>query len=37
MPVLVDTKVLADVATEDRLWFDRSASRLSQAATTFQG
>ena len=32
MPVLVDTNVLLDVATEDSLWFDWSASRLSQAA-----
>ncbi len=32
MPVLVDTNVLLDVATEDPLWFDWSASRLSQAA-----
>lgn len=32
MPVLVDTNVLLDVATEDPVWFDWSASRLSQAA-----
>ena len=32
MPVLVDTNVLLDVATEDPLWFDWSASRLAQAA-----
>lgn len=32
MPVLVDTNVLIDVATEDARWFDWSASRLSQAA-----
>ena len=32
MPVLVDTNVLLDVATEDPLWYDWSASRLSQAA-----
>lgn len=32
MPVLVDTNVLIDVATEDPRWFDWSASRLSQAA-----
>ena len=32
MPVLVDTNVLLDVATEDPLWFDWSASRLSKAA-----
>lgn len=32
MPVLVDTNVLLDVATEDPLWFDWSVSRLSQAA-----
>ncbi len=33
MPVLVDTNVLIDVATEDPAWFDWSASRLSLAAT----
>ena len=32
MPVLVDTNVLLDVATEDPLWFDWSSSRLAQAA-----
>lgn len=32
MPVLVDTNVLIDIATEDPRWFDWSASRLSQAA-----
>lgn len=32
MPVLVDTNVLLDIATEDREWFEWSASRLSQAA-----
>lgn len=32
MPVLVDTNVLLDIATEDPLWFDWSASRLAQAA-----
>lgn len=32
MPVLVDTNVLLDIATEDPLWLDWSASRLSQAA-----
>lgn len=32
MPVLVDTNVLLDVATEDPVWFDWSASRLCQAA-----
>ncbi len=32
MPVLVDTNVLIDVATEDPQWFDWSASRLRQAA-----
>ena len=32
MPVLVDTNVLLDVATEDPRWFDWSASRLSHAA-----
>ena len=32
MPVLVDTNVLLDVATEDPVWADWSASRLSQAA-----
>jgi predicted nucleic acid-binding protein len=32
MPVLVDTNVLLDVATEDPLWFDWSVSQLSQAA-----
>jgi predicted nucleic acid-binding protein len=32
MPVLVDTNVLLDVATEDALWFDWSVSRLGQAA-----
>jgi predicted nucleic acid-binding protein len=32
MPVLVDTNVLLDVATEDPLWFDWSAKRLAQAA-----
>ena len=32
MPVLVDTNVLLDVATEDREWFEWSASKLSQAA-----
>jgi predicted nucleic acid-binding protein len=33
MPVLVDTNVLLDIATEDPLWFDWSALRLSQAAS----
>jgi predicted nucleic acid-binding protein len=32
MPVLVDTNVLLDIATEDPLWFAWSASRLAQAA-----
>jgi len=32
MPVLVDTNVLLDVATEDPMWFDWSVSRLGQAA-----
>jgi len=32
VPVLVDTNVLLDIATEDPLWFDWSSSRLSQAA-----
>jgi predicted nucleic acid-binding protein len=32
MPVLVDTNVLLDVATEDPLWFDWSVAQLSQAA-----
>lgn len=32
MPVLVDTNVLLDVATEDPVWCDWSMSRLSQAA-----
>jgi predicted nucleic acid-binding protein len=32
MPVLVDTNVLLDIATEDPVWFHWSASRLSQAA-----
>lgn len=32
MPVLVDTNVLIDVATEDPQWFDWSASRLRLAA-----
>lgn len=32
MPVLVDTNVLIDVATEDPRWCDWSALRLSQAA-----
>ncbi len=32
MPVLVDTNVLLDVATEDPRWFDWSVSRLAQAA-----
>lgn len=32
MPVLVDTNVLLDIATEDPLWFDWSASRLARAA-----
>ena len=32
MPVLVDTNVLLDIATEDPAWLDWSASRLSQAA-----
>lgn len=32
MPVLVDTNVLLDVATEDPLWFDWSVSRLAKAA-----
>jgi len=32
MPVLVDTNVLLDVATEDPLWLDWSASQLSRAA-----
>jgi len=32
MPVLVDTNVLLDVATEDPLWFDWSVSQLRQAA-----
>ena len=34
MPVLVDTNVLLDVATEDPLWFDWSASRLARAANS---
>lgn len=32
MPVLVDTNVLLDVATEDPLWFDWSVSRLARVA-----
>ena len=32
MPVLVDTNVLLDIATEDPHWFDWSASHLSKAA-----
>lgn len=32
MPILVDTNVLLDVATEDPRWFDWSASRLARAA-----
>ena len=32
MPVLVDTNVLLDIATEDPLWFDWSAAQLSKAA-----
>jgi predicted nucleic acid-binding protein len=32
MPVLVDTNVLLDIATEDSEWFDWSAARLGQAA-----
>jgi predicted nucleic acid-binding protein len=32
MPVLVDTNVLLDIATEDPLWFDWSVSRLARAA-----
>jgi predicted nucleic acid-binding protein len=32
MPVLVDTNVLLDIATEDPAWFDWSASRLARAA-----
>ena len=32
MPVLVDTNVLLDVATEDPLWFEWSVARLRQAA-----
>ena len=32
MPVLVDTNVLLDVATEDPQWFDWSVARLAHAA-----
>jgi predicted nucleic acid-binding protein len=32
VPILVDTNVLLDVATEDPEWFDWSAARLGQAA-----
>ncbi len=32
MPVLVDTNVLLDIATEDPEWFDWSVARLDQAA-----
>lgn len=32
MPVLVDTNVLLDIATEDPEWFDWSVARLAQAA-----
>lgn len=33
MPVLVDTNVLLDIATEDSQWFEWSVSRLSEAAS----
>lgn len=32
MPVLVDTNVLLDVATEDPAWFDWSVAQLGRAA-----
>jgi predicted nucleic acid-binding protein len=32
MPVLVDTSVLLDIATEDPQWFDWSMTRLEQGA-----
>lgn len=32
MPVLVDTNVLLDVATEDGGWYEWSAAKLSEAA-----